>query len=304
MIINFQRYLLSKYNLDFNSLHLTTLSRLYNYMEKINFPSQILDLGGGIGSMFTYFTQDEIQCEFDYTLVDESIENIRFIPENVSYQSKEKGLNFEECGSQKFRVSNGESICQLQTVCSSTEEFINIWNKGKSFDIVLASSYLDIVPVPETLRLIETVITPGGVLYLPLNYDGLTLFHPEIDMHLDNEIVFLFNQSMDNRQINGSQTGGSLTGRKLLDWLPEAGYEILRVGSSDWCLLPNSGKYRGDEGYFLECILQFIEESVSPLWEDRPEILENWLATRRKQVAAGKLSYLAHQLDFLALRSG
>jgi hypothetical protein len=273
-------------------------------MEEINFPSQILDLGGGIGSMFTYFTQDRIKCEFDYTLVDEAIDNIQFIPENVKNQSKDKGFIFEECGRQKYRVSNGESICQLQTICSSTEEFIRTWDKGKSFDIVLASSYLDIVPVPETLRLIETVLGPAGVLYLPLNYDGLTLFHPEIDIHLDEEIVFLFNQSMDNRQINGSQTGGSLTGRKLLDWLPETGYEIVCAGSSDWCLLPNSGKYRGDEDYFLACILQFVEESVSPLWKDRPEILEKWLATRRKQMSEGKLSYLAHQLDFLALRSG
>jgi hypothetical protein len=271
-------------------------------MEKINYPSQILDLGGGIGSMFTYFTQDRLQFEFDYTLIDESIDNIRFVPKNVDYQSKEKGFIFEDCGNQRFRVSNGESICQLQTICSSTEEFIKSCEKEKKFDVVLASSYLDIVPVPDTLRLIETVLDPVGVLYLPLNYDGLTLFHPVVDRQLDDEIVRLFNQSMDNRQINELHTGGSLTGRKLMDWLPETGYEILCAGSSDWCLLPVKGNYRGEECYFLECILQFLEDSVSPLWKDEPKILENWLTLRRRQIADGKLSYLAHQLDYLAVR--
>lgn len=302
MNIDFPRYLLSKYYLDFRSLHHTTLACLYSNLEKINRPPQILELGGGIGSMFTYFVHDKFETEFDYTLIDKSEENIRFIPDNVKFHSNGNGFIFEDCGNHKYRVSNGESICQLQTTSISTEEFINSWNKGPEFDIILASSYLDIVPVPETLRLLQTVLKPVGILYLPLNYDGLTLFHPVVDRQLDDEIVALYNLSMDNRRIDGLQTGGSLTGRKLLDWLPEAGYEIVCAGSSDWCLLPVKENYRGDEGYFLECILQFVEDSVSPLWKDKPEILENWLALRRRQIIEGKLSYLAHQLDYMARR--
>jgi hypothetical protein len=302
MKINFQRYLLSKYLLDFNSLHLYSLSRLYSYMGTIQYPSKVLDLGGGVGSMFTYFTQDRLSFEFNYTIVDESKENILVIPQNVKNQSTEKGFNFEDLGNGKFQVSNGESICQLKTICSTTEEFVKTTGRSKNYDIVVASSYLDIVPVHETLRMISTVLKPRGILYLPFNYDGLTLFHPVVDQKLDDEIVALYNQSMDERRVNGLATGGSLTGRKLLDWLPAAGYEILVAGSSDWCLFPVNGNYRGDEGYFLECIIQFIEDSVTPLWNDRPEILENWLFTRRNQIADVKLSFMAHQLDYIAAR--
>jgi SAM-dependent methyltransferase len=302
MNVNFQRYLASKYILDLNALHMYSLLRLYSYLEKNNQPSTILDIGGGIGSMFTYFIRDKIQFEFDYTIIDESKDNIRYIPKNLRNQLQEKGFTVEDSGDQKYRISNGESICQLQTVSSSVEDYVKTIENRKSFDFVIASSFLDIVPVPETLRMIKTFLEPNGILYLPFNYDGLTFFHPIIDKYLDEEIIAYYNQSMDNRKVGGLPTGGSQTGRKLLDWLPEEGYKIVSAGSSDWCLLPAEQIYRSDEGYFLECIIQFIEESVSPLWKDRPEILENWLRTRRQQIVEAKLSYFSHQLDFIAFR--
>jgi hypothetical protein len=304
VIIDFPRYLNAKYDLDLRSLNHSVLNNFSSNMEKFGPSIQILELGGGIGSMLTYLLGDKAKTkhEYRYTLIDSTRENITFIPKNIKMRSEEKGFHFEVLENKNYQISNGESIWQLKTICTTTEDFLQGWNEEPVFEIVLAASYLDIVPVQETLRLLEKVVKKPACLYLPFNYDGLTTFHPTLDRHLDEEIISLYNLSMDNRMVGGIQTGGSQTGRKLLDWLPEAGYEITCAGSSDWCLLPSKSNYSGDESYFLECILQFVEESVTPLWKNRPKFLEDWLATRRRQVAEGKLSYLAHQLDFLALR--
>jgi len=302
MNIDFQRYLDAKYYLDLRSLHTPTFDRLFPYMEKLEYPPKIIELGGGIGAMFTYLMEKDGKTEYIYTLIDAAKENIAFIPKNVKQRTEAMGFQFKVSGNQKYQVSKKESIYHLHTICINTEDYIYSYLEDPVFDIVVASSYLDIVPVPETLLLLDKITKKHACLYLPFNYDGLTFLHPIIDRHLDDQIISLYNLSMDRRQIGGSQTGGSLTGRKLLDWLPEAGYDIVSAGSSDWFLTPHHERYDGDESYFLKCILQFITDSVTPLWKDKPEILVKWLILRHQQLDEGRLSYLAHQMDYMALR--
>jgi hypothetical protein len=45
-----------------------------------------------------------------------------------------------------------------------------------------------------------------------------------------------------------------------------------------------------------------VQDSISPQWTDVPEDLNNWLKIRRGQISEGKLTFLAHQIDFMALR--
>ena len=57
--------------------------------------------------------------------------------------------------------------------------------------------------------------------------------------------------------------------------------------------------YPGDEANFLRSILSTIQEALRSRedWVD-PADLADWLAVRDRQLAAGELVYIAHQLDF------
>jgi hypothetical protein len=140
---------------------------------------------------------------------------------------------------------------------------------------------------------------PGGLLYLTINFDGLSAFEPVSDVLLEEKIINLYHRSMDERLTDGKPAGDSRTGRQLFHWLRQAGLRVLAAGSSDWIVHAPNGKYQADEAYFLHFILHFFEQTLG----DHPELaraeLDGWLAERRKQIETGELVYIAHQLDFL-----
>ena len=68
------------------------------------------------------------------------------------------------------------------------------------------------------------------------------------------------------------------------------------MAGSDWILRPDGDTYSADEAYFLECILGFVE---TVLGEADVRGAEDWITTRREQLAAGALTYVAHQYDLL-----
>jgi hypothetical protein len=101
---------------------------------------------------------------------------------------------------------------------------------------------------------------------------------------------------MDGRVRYGRPAGESRTGRHLFGHLRAAGVPALSAGSSDWVVLAGpDGRYPGDEAYFLEAILRTVEEELDG--PSAPPGLADWLAARRRELAAGELVYLAHQLD-------
>jgi predicted alpha/beta hydrolase family esterase len=65
------------------------------------------------------------------------------------------------------------------------------------------------------------------------------------------------------------------------------------------------GSYPADEAHFLGCILSTIRDALRTR-PDRVEAadLADWLAVRGRQLAAGELVYLAHQLDFAGRSPG
>ncbi|HMI23927.1 MAG TPA: hypothetical protein VK594_05500 [Streptosporangiaceae bacterium] len=65
------------------------------------------------------------------------------------------------------------------------------------------------------------------------------------------------------------------------------------------------GTYAGDEAYFLRSILDTIHSALRDR-RDRvePADLDGWLAERGRQLAAGELVYIAHQLDFVGRAPG
>jgi hypothetical protein len=111
---------------------------------------------------------------------------------------------------------------------------------------------------------------------------------------------------MDERIRYGRPAGESRTGRRLFHRLRGAGAPALAAGSSDWVVYPApDGTYAADEAYFLSSILNTIRDALQNRqdWAE-PADLADWLAARYRQLAAGELVYIAHQLDFAGRSPG
>src|SRR5580693_8838696 len=175
---------------------------------------------------------------------------------------------------------------------------------GALADVLIANAVLDLVDVPAVLPGLLRLLVPGGVYWFTINYDGESTFAPGHPR--DDQVMQAYHRDMDERVRYGRPAGDSRTGRRLFHHLRAAGAPALAAGSSDWVVSADpDGKYPGDEAHFLRSILSTIQDALRSR-PDRvePADLANWLAVRGRQLAAGELVYLAHQLDFVGRAPG
>ena len=175
---------------------------------------------------------------------------------------------------------------------------------GELADVLIANAVLDLVDVPAVLPGLLRLLVPGGVYWFTINYDGESVFapgHPH-----DDQVMRAYHRDMDERIRYGR-------GRGKPHWPPPLsppaglpGAPALAAGSSDWVVHPGpDGSYPADEAYFLRSILNTIRDALRNR-QDRvePADLADWLAVRCRQLAAGELVYIAHQLDFAGRSPG
>ena len=156
-----------------------------------------------------------------------------------------------------------------------------------SADLVVAQALLDLVPIVEAVDRIEGALRPGGLAYLPITFDGVSVFLPD---HPDDGAVVDAYAAIDEQPGRNSRAG-----RRLIELLGERDGELLAVGASDWIVRPRGDGYPADEAYFLGRILDFVEEGVV----GRGVEANDWLAERRRQLDAAELAYVAHGYDLL-----
>jgi hypothetical protein len=175
---------------------------------------------------------------------------------------------------------------------------------GAAADVLIANAVLDLVDVPAVLPGLWRLLVPGGVYWFTINYDGESIFapgHPH-----DDKIMQAYHRDMDERVRYGRPAGESRTGRRLFHYLRAAGAPALAAGSSDWVVYPDpDANYPADEAYFLRSILNTIRDALRNRldWVE-PAVLADWLSVRYRQLAAGELVYIAHQLDFVGRSPG
>ncbi|HEY3653021.1 MAG TPA: hypothetical protein VGL33_33985, partial [Streptosporangiaceae bacterium] len=176
--------------------------------------------------------------------------------------------------------------------------------QGVPAEVLIANAVLDLVDVPAVLPALLRLLVPGGVYWFTINYDGESIFEPG-HPH-DDQIMQAYHRDMDERVRYGRPAGDSRTGRRLFHYLRAAGAPALAAGSSDWVVSASpDGNYPGDEAEFLRSILGTIQNALRAR-PDRvePADLADWLAVRGRQLAAGELVYIAHQLDFVGRAPG
>jgi hypothetical protein len=288
---SFSRYLLSKQTVDERALNRAVYQRLVESLPVG--PLQIIEVGAGVGTMLTRLLRWGLFQEAEYVAVDAMTENIAFAMKWVQEWAAGNGFRAESIGKNQLHLADKSRDVEASFVADDVFAFIQ--SNPAPADLLIAHAFLDLLPLPESLPKLFSLLKPGGLAWLTINFDGVTSFEPSIDPQLDSDLERLYHQSMDERPSGGD----SQTGRHLFSHLRTSGATLLASGASDWVVHPLDSAYPADEAYFLKSILSFFEQSLSGHPELDPQALRGWLASRRAQVEQGELVYIAHQLDFL-----
>ncbi len=270
---DFARYLLAKRSIDDRALNRHVWERLHRELREPGAESlRIVEVGAGLGTggeRISEWRLFEPLSAIRYTAVEprkELIEEARLRLRSLAFPA--------------------------ELVASTLREFADRRENEGRFDLVVAHALLDVLELSPALEALVGLARSGGLLYLPITFDGETIFEPRSSG--DHSVLSAYHDTMEER-------GSSRTGRRLFHALGSHPVEVLDIGSSDWIVHPTGADYPGDETFFLRYILSTIEGAVRDRVE--PAILDPWLAERRRQIDSADLFYCAHQLDVLARKA-
>jgi SAM-dependent methyltransferase len=296
MTSGYARYLAAKTTVDDRALNQHVLAELRRLMPAGG--PRVLEVGAGLGTMVARLmdwgvagTGEYILLDADRQLLDDSRRWLRdwAAARDLRSDLLPDGLRV---GDLRVRLEHAELGGYLEA------------EHGALADVLIANAVLDLVDVPAILPGLLRLLVPGGVYWFTINYDGESIFapgHPH-----DDQVMRAYHRDMDERVRYGRPAGESRTGRRLFHYLRAAGAPALAAGASDWVVSAGpDGSYPGDEAYFLRSILGTIQNALRTR-PDRvePADLADWLAVRGRQLAAGELVYIAHQLDFVGRSPG
>ena len=296
MAPDYARYLAAKTTVDDRALNGHVLAELRRLMPAG--APRVLEVGAGLGTMVARLMDwgvvsagEYILLDTDRLLLDQSLRWLRDWAAARGLRSDllPDGLQVDDL---RVRLVHAELGSYLET------------DHGALADVLIANAVLDLVDVPAILPGLLRLLVPGGAYWFTINYDGESIFapgHPH-----DGQVMQAYHRDMDERVRYGRPAGESRTGRHLFHHLRTAGAPALAAGSSDWVVSAGpDGNYPGDEAHFLHSILSTIQDALRSRQDwVAPVDLADWLAVRDRQLAAGELVYIAHQLDFTGRSPG
>jgi len=196
---------------------------------------------------------------------------------------------------------------------------------SRSYDGIVGQAVVDLLPVDTVLHLVDALAAPYTLVYLPIHFDGLTAFESigesPVDPDLDRRVMSLYHASMrrdSEFQREDSPrpaspdvlVDGARSGRNLLLAAASSGYSIVDTAGSDWIVWPaldsaesssprGTNAYPAEEGYFLDCMIDFVEAELDSHGDLPADDLQTWVTARRTQRREGRLLFVAHHLDVL-----
>lgn len=297
----FPRYLSSKKNVDDRSLNPGVWNTLKRSIGSFSgeHSVKVLEIGAGIGTMFERVFEWGLAAKLDYTALDAMPENISEACRRIPAWARSRKHSLEQTGDMSFTLIDKNIDASFTLMQGDVFEFISDESTFGRWDLLIANAFLDLIDVPSALPKILPLLKPGGLFYFTINFDGGTIFQPELNPDLEAKILTLYHETMDHRVTAGKPSGDSCTGRHFFQHVREAGAFLVDAGSSDWVIFAGRDGYREDEAYFLHFIVHTIGAALKGHPELRPEQLSAWVHQRHEQIDRGVLVYIAHQLDFL-----
>ena len=217
----FIQYLYAKKTTDDRSLNLRVWLVFVNRLKKLKKQKQarILELGAGIGTMCERLLEAADPSGMSYTMLDDNpallkeaeVRLKRWYRKNTSGIMPDLSFHALEAGA---------------------------WLSGRPpdilFDVILAHAFLDLVDIRVILGNALSLMDPGGLVYLTINYDGLTDFYPSLPA--DEEIIGCYHESM--RAVKGAYRGTDKSCAGIFRYLADNRIPILDAGASDWAVVP------------------------------------------------------------------
>jgi SAM-dependent methyltransferase len=186
-------------------------------------------------------------------------------------------------------VIGGELSVGDLTAAFETGDALEVLRTESDADLVVAQAFADLVD-PETLiGAAESALRSGGVAYLPITFDGGSIFQP--DHPADRAVERAYHSAINARPGRDVHAG-----RHLADLCRRRAGTLLAMAGSDWVVRPHGDGYPADEAYFLDRILDFVADALADTDVDGGD---DWLDSRRAQLRDGDLIYVAHQYDLL-----
>lgn len=300
---DFQQYLDAKRSVDDRSLDRRLWRQLRMTLSTTaddEGPFRVLEVGAGTGTMIERAVEWDLfpgDRDVVYTAVDVDAENTGAIPDRLADWAADRPVETT------VRADGVDLVWPERTVAVrpvTTDAAPFVTDADRSWDLLVGMAVLDVIGL-ETLPTLLSGLAPGGHWYFPITFDGGTRFTP--DHPADDAVERAYHGHMDAKQ-----GGDSRAGHHALARLRETdGATVSGVAGSDWVVYPETGGYPDDEGYFLRHVLGTVEEALGEV--DRgadldDDTLDDWLRTRRQQVASGELVYVTHQLDLLGQWTG
>jgi len=289
---DFPRYLASKKSVDDRALNQGVWDALAALLDN-PCDLEILEIGGGIGTMLERLLERDSLQHVHYTLLDEQPENIETARQRLPEWAGVRGFATHWEGESLVLWRMGVQT-RVDFLAEDLFDFLARFASKSQYDLLIAHAFLDLVDIPATLPRLFEMLKPGGHFCFTINFDGETIFepaHPD-----DSEIMSAYHRTMDERVTNGKPSGDSRAGRHLFNHLRAAGGEILAAGSSDWVVFATEGVYPADEAYFLHFIVDTVRGALDGAIA--PEQIDAWASARHAQIERDILVYIAHQLDF------
>ena len=298
---SFTRYLSAKKSVDDRALNQHVWQSLIRTLPPTTpgAPLRVLEVGAGIGTMVERFLSRSRISNVVYTAIDAQAVNIAEARQRLPRWAADQGFRLTENSPHWLHLQQSDQELFIETEVINCFQFIAREQSQRTWDLLIAQAFLDLVDVQTALPVLLSTLRPGALFTFTITFDGITSFQPEIDPALDDHIERLYHQTMDQRFVTGKSSGDSRTGRHLFAYLRAAGAEVLDVGSSDWVVFAGPNGYPADEAYFLHFIIHTIDKALAGHPEIKAERFADWIAQRHTQVEAGTLVYITHQLDFL-----
>jgi len=297
---SFVRYLAAKKSVDDRALNRHVWETLASGLPAgtAASPLRALEIGAGIGTMLERALDWELLTNADYTAIDAQAENIATARQRLVDWSSQRGCQAVKTGDRLMLERMGQRI-SVDLEAADLFDFIRRHQGRRAWDLVIAHAFLDLVDIPSSLPKILSLLSPGGLFYFTINFDGATLLEPLVDPVFDDLVQQLYHRTMDERITGGAASGDSRAGRHLGAQVVQAQAESLDAGASDCVVLPEAGRYPADEAYFLHFILHTLYTALRGHPELDTRRFEAWTARRHQQVEQGELVYIAHQIDFV-----
>jgi hypothetical protein len=260
---------------------------------------QIIDIGAGTGATVPRLL--DLGIGGSYRGIDSSEQLTAYAHAVRSRELRFRDFEVTTAPEYKFTVSNisgtdtdtdtnttSDAESSLDVVFE-TDDALAAASDADDIDLLMAQQFMDLVPIERALGVFLDALRPGGLAYFPLTFDGTTVFQP--DHPADDAVETAYHDAIDAVPDRDSHAG-----RHLLDILRNRPGAVRAVDAADAVVYPQENRYTGDEQYYLQQLLTFVEETVTS--DAVPEI-DDWLASRRQQISDGVLSYVGHRYDIL-----